>query len=338
MYYGYGGDYMIDRRGFLKTLAGLTTGILLSSSNSEGQDPQSRDRLGKLLPLRKFGRTNETVTMLGVGGWHIGDMTEKEAQKTIETALAGGVRFFDSAESYQSGGSEKRLGKLLIPKYRDDVFIMSKTTARNADTARKHLEGTLKRLNTDRIDLWQVHAVRNPEDVDGRVNGGVFDVMEEAKNSGKTRFIGFTGHTSPSAHQRVMHHSDIFDACQLPVNLADISYESFIEKIIPKLVERNIGVIGMKSLANGGFFGGTKHGKHGPNPRVVPNRVSISEAIRFVWSFPVSTLVTGPDNAKQMQEKIDLARKFNGMKEDERQKLIDKVADMAGTRVEFYKA
>lgn len=338
MYYGNGGDDMIDRRGFLRTLAGLTTGILLSSSSSEGQDSASSDRLGTLLPLRKFGRTNESVTMLGVGGWHIGDMSEKEAQKTLEVALEGGVRFFDSAESYQSGGSEKRLGKLLIPKYRDDVFIMSKTTARDANTAREHLEGTLRRLNTDQIDLWQVHAVRNPEDVDGRVNLGVFDVMAEAKASGKTRFIGFTGHTSPSAHERVMHHSDIFDACQLPVNLVDINYESFIEKTIPKLIERNIGVIGMKSLANGGFFGGTRHGKHGPNPRVVPNRVSISEAIRFVWSFPVSTLVTGPDNAEQMKEKIDLAKKFSGMKEDERQALIDKVADMAGTTVEFYKA
>lgn len=117
-----------------------------------------------------------------------------------------------------------------------------------------------------------------------------------------------------------------------------ISYESFIEGVIPTLVERNIGVIGMKSLANGGFFGGSKHGKHGPNPRVVPTRVSITEAIHFVWSFPVSTLVTGPDNAAQLQEKIDIAKSFAGMKETERDKLVEKVADMAGTTVEFYKA
>ena len=330
---------MIDRREFLKSIAGLTTGILLSSGGVEGQESKpSSDRLGTLLPMRKFGRTDEAVTMLGVGGWHIGDMEEAEAQKTIETALEGGVRFFDSAESYQAGGSEKRLGKLLIPKYRDDVFVMSKTTARDAETARKHLEGSLKRLNTERLDLWQVHAVRNPADVDGRIDKKVFDVMVEAKESGKTRFIGFTGHTNPSAHQRVLEKSSIFDACQLPVNLADMSYESFIEGVIPKLVERNIGVIAMKSLANGGFFGGSKHGKHGPNPRVVPNRVSIPEALRFVWSFPVSTLVTGPDNAVQMQEKIDIARAFSGMNETERKKLIDKVADMAGTKVEFYKA
>lgn len=329
---------MIDRRGFLKSMAGLTTGILLSSACAEGgEENRTSDRLGTLLPMRKFGRTGEAVTMLGVGGWHIGEMEDAEAQKTLETALEGGIRFFDSAESYQAGGSESRLGKLLIPKYRDDVFIMTKTTARDAAGAREHLEASLKRLNTDRIDLWQVHAVRTPEDVDERIDNGVFDVMLEAKASGRTRYIGFTGHSSPAAHERLLEQSDIFDTCQLPINLVDINYESFIERVVPSLVERNIGVIGMKSLANGGFFGGFKHGQHGPNPKVVPNRVSISEAIRFAWSFPVSTLVTGPDNAKQLQEKIDIAKAFSGMKDAERQKLVEKVADMAGRTVEFYK-
>ena len=330
---------MIDRRAFLKSMASLTTGILLSSASTEGgAEDAASDRLGPLLPTRRFGRTGEAVTMLAVGGWHIGDMQETEAQKTIETALEGGVRFFDTAEAYQNGGSESRLGKLLVPKYRDDVFLMTKTRARNANEAWTHLEASLSRLNTDRLDLWQVHAVQNPADVDERVENGVFEVMLEAKETGKTRYIGFTGHSSPTAHQRVLEKTDIFDACQLAVNLTDVSYESFIEKVVPTLVERNIGVIGMKSLANGGFFGGTQHGRHGSNPKVVPNRVSISEAVRFVWSLPVSTLVTGPDNAKQMQEKIDIAKNFTGMEDDERQKLIEKVEDMAGTTVEFYKA
>lgn len=330
---------MIDRRAFLKSLAGLTTGVLLSSACAEGDEENSpSDRLGALLPTRRFGRTGEAVTMLGVGGWHIGDMTEAEAQKTIETALEGGVRFFDTAEGYQTGGSESRLGKLLVPKYRDDVFLMTKTRARDASEAWEHLEGSLSRLNTDRLDLWQVHAVRNPADVDERIENGVLDVMIEAKETGKTRYIGFTGHSSPAAHQRVLEKTDIFDACQLSMNLTDVSYESFIEKVVPTLVERNIGIIGMKALANGGFFGGAQHGRHGPNPKVVPDRVSISEAIRFVWALPVSTLITGPDNAGQMQEKIDIAKNFTGMEDDERQKLIEKVEDMAGTTVEFYKA
>lgn len=331
---------MIDRRAFLKSMASLTTGVLLSSACAEGggEDTTNSDRLGPLLPTRRFGRTGEAVTMLGVGGWHIGDMTEAEAQKTIETALEGGVRFFDSAESYQAGGSESRFGKLLVPKYRDDVFLMTKTRAQNTEEAWKHLEGSLTRLNTDHLDLWQVHSVQNPADVNERIDNGVLDVMLEAKATGKTRYIGFTGHASPAAHERMLERTDIFDACQLSMNLVDVSYESFIERVVPTLIERNIGVIAMKALANGGFFGGSQHGRHGPNPKVVPNRVSVSEAIRFVWSLPVSTLVTGPDDAKQMQEKIDIAKTFTGMEDDERQALIEKVEDMAGTTVEFYKA
>ena len=331
---------MIDRRAFLKSMASLTTGVLLSSACAEsgGEDTTNSDRLGPLLPTRRLGRTGEAVTMLGIGGWHIGDMEEKEAQKTIETALEGGVRFIDSAESYQGGHSETRLGKLLVPKYRDDVFLMTKTRAENAEDAWKHLEGSLTRLNTDRLDLWQMHSVQNPADVNERINNGVLDVLLEAKATGKTRYIGFTGHASPAAHERVLEQTDIFDACQLAMNLVDVNYESFIERVVPILIERNIGIIGMKALANGGFFGGSQHGRHGPNPKVVPDRVSVSEAIRFIWSLPVSTLVTGPDNAEQMQEKIDIAKNFTGMEDDERQALIEKVEDMAGTTVEFYKA
>lgn len=329
---------MIDRRAFLKSMASLTTGVLLSSACAEGDEEGIvSDRLGNLLPTRRFGRTGEAVTMLGVGGWHIGEMNEAEAQKTIEISLEGGVRFFDSAESYQAGGSERRLGKLLVPKYRDDVFLMTKTTAPNAAKAQEHLEGSLTRLNTDRLDLWQMHSVKNPVDVDDRIDNGILDVMLEAKASGKTRYIGFTGHTSPAAHERVLERTDIFDTCQLAMNLVDVSYESFIERVVPTLIERNIGVIGMKALANGGFFGGSQHGRHGLNPKVVPNRVSVSEAVRFVWSLPISTLVTGPDTAEQMQEKIDIAKTFTGMDDDERQALIEKVEDMAGTTVEFYK-
>jgi len=329
---------MIDRRHFLKSLAGLTAGILLSPNISADTKDKPNDRLGTLLPTRVMGRTGEAVTMLGVGGWHIGRMNERDAQTTIEAALEGGVRFFDTAESYQSGGSESRLGRLLTPKYRDVVFLMTKTTARDSATAKRHLEDSLRRLATDRLDLWQVHALESPEDVDNRIKNGVFDVMVAAKESGKARYIGFTGHTTPSAHQRVLEKTNIFDTCQMPVNITDPSYKSFIKGVLPKLVERKIGVLAMKALANGGFFGGSKHGEHGDNPRLVPNRVSIAEAINFVWSLPVSVLITGPDNVEQMKEKIALAKSFAGMDEQQRQALIDKVADMAGKRVEFYKA
>ncbi|MBE9047713.1 aldo/keto reductase [Pleurocapsales cyanobacterium LEGE 10410] len=331
----------MERRSLLKWLGGFTAGLLLASQAKAQDRPSapSSDRLGKLLPLRTLGGTGEAVTMLGVGGAHIGGMSsERDAQETIEIALEGGVRFFDTAEMYQGGGSETRYGKFLTPKYRDVVYLMTKSTARDSDTARRHLEDSLRRLNTDYLDLWQVHSVNTPEDVDNRLANGVFEVMAEAKESGKVRHLGFTGHYQPSAMLRVMEQSQIFDVCQMPVNLADPNYSSFIQQVMPKLMEQNIGVLAMKSLANGGFFGGSSHGQHGDNPKIVPNRVSIAEAINFAWSLPVSVLITGANDPEQMQEKIALANSFVAMDEQQRQNLIDKVADLAGTTVEFYKA
>ena len=316
----------------------LKKGMLLSPEDSEHGALKVVDRLGELLPRRRLGRTDEAVTMLGIGGWHLGRMREGEAQRTIETALDGGLRFFDSAESYQAGTSESRLGKFLIPKYRDDVFLMTKTGARDAAGARLHLEESLNRLKTDYLDLWQVHALESVDDVDHRIRHGVFEVMLEAKDSGKTRYIGFTGHSRSNAHQRILEEVDIFDTCQMPINLVDPSYDSFITGVLPQLTKRNIGVLAMKTLGNGGFFGGSSHGEHGDNAKVVPNLVSISEAIHFVWSLPVSVLITGPDNIEQLKEKVALAKSFVGMDESERQSLIAKVADLAGPRVEFYKS
>lgn len=326
----------MERRSLLKWLGGFTAGLILADK-ANAKNRQERDRLGNLLPQRILGRTGEAVTMLGVGGAHLGGMSEKDAQATIEIALEGGVRFFDTAEMYQSGGSETRMGKLLTPKYRDVIYLMSKTTARNAQDARRDLEGSLTRLNTDYLDLWQVHSVNSPDDVSDRIDNGVFEVMAEAKASGKVRHIGFTGHRQPEAHLAVLE-SDIFDASQMPVNLADPSYSSFIKQVMPKLVEKNIGVIAMKTLANGGFFGGSSHGQHGDNPKIVPNLVSIAEAINFAWSMPISVLVTGANKPEHMQEKVNLANSFTAMDEQQRQDLIDKVADLAGTTVEFYKA
>ena len=336
----------MERRSLLKWLGSFTAGILLASevrsqdktNSHDTNTATATDRLGKLLPQRTLGRTGEAVTMLGLGGWHLGKMNERDAQATIEIALEGGVRFFDTAEMYQSGGSESLMGKLLIPQYRDDIYLMTKTTARSGTDARNSLEASLRRLNTDRLDLWQVHAVDSPDDVDGRVANDVFKVMAEAKAAGQARHIGFTGHTQPAAHLRVLEQSDIFDACQMPVNIADPSYSSFIKQVMPKLVEKNIGILAMKSLANGGFFGGSAHGQHGNNPKIVPDRATVAQAINFAWSLPISVLITGFDSPEQMQEKINLASSFVAMDESQRQDLIDRVADLAGTQVEFYKA
>lgn len=324
----------MKRRTFLRTLATATAGLSLPSP-SFGQAADS-DRLGRLLPRRRFGRTGESVTMLGVGGWHIGGkMTEREAQAVIEVALSGGVRFFDTAESYQKGESERRYGKLLVPKYRDDIFLMTKSTARDAKTAREHLEGSLSRMKTDYLDLWQMHTVQHPADVDRRIEQGVIDVMVKAKEEGKVRHIGFTGHRQTAAHLRVLEQTDVFETCQMPINCADPSHDSFIERVMPTLIEKNYGVLAMKTLSNGNFFGRDQKGK--AIPALIPDRLSISEALNFVWSLPVSVLITGPDNAEQMKEKIEMAKGFQGLDEAARMALVEKVADLGGQAVEYYK-
>ncbi len=329
---------MNSRRSFLQILGGATAGILLRPGLGALADAPSSDRLGQLLPRRKLGRTGEAVTMLGVGGWHVGRMSERDAQATIEAAIAGGVRFFDSCESYQDGGSERRLGKLLTPKYRDAIFLMTKTDARDAASARQRLDDSLRRMNTDHLDLFQIHSVDSPADVDERLQAGVLDALLEAKAAGKVRHIGFTGHRDMTAHLRMLDAKESsFDTCQMPVNLADPSYKSFVKNVMPRLVSGGVGILAMKTLANGGFFGGINQNNHIPPPHLVPDRVSLAEALHFVWSLPVSVVISGPDDPGQMKEKIAIARSFTSMDEEERQRLIAKVADLSGRRVEYYK-
>lgn len=331
---------MTNRRTFLKSLAGATAGISLTSG-AVAADQESRDRLGEVLPKRKLGRTGEQVTMLGTGGYHVGWTTERDAQEVIEASLEGGVRFFDTAESYSSGTSEERYGKYLTPKYRDLIFLMTKSTGRDAKTVQEHLEGSLRRLKVDQIDLYQVHAIQTPEDVDNRINNGVLDVLLKAKQDGKIKYLGFTGHQNPFAHTRMLEQtktSDIFDAVLMPVNLLDASYFSFIQNVMPKALERNMGVLSIKSLADGRFFSKKKEANWTSDDPVIPNYVSIKEAMHFVWSLPVSVLISGNENATYMREKIALARSFAKLSEAEKQNLIDKVKPLAlSGEIEYFK-
>jgi aryl-alcohol dehydrogenase-like predicted oxidoreductase len=332
---------MSDRRVFLKTLAGLTAGVMLSCKNaSQEATAPNADPLGDLLPQRLLGSTGERVTMLGVGGAHIGIADEKTAQEIIETAIAGGVRFFDNAESYRNGGAETKYGKYLTPKYRDIAFIMTKSTARDAATAQQHLEDSLRRMKTDYVDLWQIHAVGSPQDVDERIANGVLEVALKAKESGKARYIGFTGHRDYHAHLRMLEQTDALETCQMPINCFDASHKSFINNVLPKLVDKKMGVLAMKTLANGGFFGGDRHFYGGDHPKLVPNVLSIKEALYFAWSLPISVLITGARDADMLREKIELARSFTEMAEESRIELVERVANAGydGGTVEFYKA
>jgi len=330
---------MVDRRDFLKTMAGLTAGLMLPYETFAGKIKGPKDRLGDLLPLRKLGRTGEQITMLGVGGYHIGgSMSDKEAQRTIEAALEGGIRFFDTAESYQDGESEKRYGRYLTPKYREDVFLMTKSTAPDAKTAREHLEGSLRRLNTDYVDLWQVHSLQSPQDVDNRIQNGVLDVFREAKESGKARYIGFTGHHDPHAHYHMLEETDFFYTAQMPINPIDAASDlSFIKKVVPEVTKRNMGLLAMKTLADGRFFASKKRVGWRSDDPVIPNHIAVRDAIHFAWSMPISVLITGADNADMLREKIGLARDFAKLSVSDRQQIIDRVAGFAGGDVEYYK-
>ncbi len=331
---------MEERREFLRQLALLTGAMMLPASTL---GCTRKDKWGEILPYRKLGKTGENVTMLGLGGFHVGWTTERDAQAVIEKAIAGGIRFFDTAESYDKGGSETRYGKYLVPKYRDEVFLMSKTTARDGTQAEKHLEETLQRLNCDYMDLWQVHSLQTPDDTDQRIENQVLDVFEKAKAEGKVRHIGFTGHQNPFAHKQMLERTsekDLFETVQMPINVIDSHFHSFIKNVLPVALKRDLGVLAMKTLADGRFFKEKKMGDRTiweSDDPLVPNYISVQEALFFAWSLPISVLITGAENTTLLEEKIKLTHQFTALSESQRLELMDKVHVKAGGDVEYYK-
>ncbi len=340
-----------DRRSFLGSLAAATAGLLVARSfgGDEGRPRGHADRFGPLLPMRRLGRSGEKVTMLGVGGSHLSDaMSEDEARRCVDVMLERGIRFVDSAESYGSHGrSEKRIGKLIAARYRESMFLMTKTRAFDGKTARHHLDQSLKRMNCDYLDLWQIHDLAGPADVDRRIDAGVVDVLLEARQAKKVRYIGFTGHCSPEAHLRMFEQLEqrgvAFDACQMPINVVEPSHErsSFVRQVVPVAIERGYGVLAMKTLAYGRLLGrrlGWGRMRRVPPPTLVPGRLSLAEALGFVWSLPVSVLISGMSSADEMRQNCDVAARFTQLDEAARKKIIDTAAAFAGDAVEFYKA
>lgn len=333
----------MDRRNFLQLLAGLTAGTALSGCSKTGP---ARDRVGELLPRRVLGSTGIDVTCLGLGGYHVGWTTEALAQATIEAALEEGVRFFDTAQQYGAGLSEERYGKWLTPRYRDVIFLMTKSTATTSTLAQEHLDGSLKRLKCDHIDLWQIHSLTDEADVDKRLKEGVLEVALKAREEGKIRYIGFTGHASPYALNRMLEqtggdHSP-FTACQFPVNPVDAaSKHSFLEHVLPNARKAGLGVLAMKTLADGRFFGSKvmneKQVWTAQNP-VVPDAITLADCIHFALSLPITTLITGAEKPEFLREKAGMVRTYEGMKAGERKELVEKVAAYATAgKVEYYK-
>jgi aryl-alcohol dehydrogenase-like predicted oxidoreductase len=338
----------VNRREFMTLLASSTAGLMVPRLLHGEEKPATviaspSDRLGKLLPLRNMGSSGEAVTNLGVGGDHVGNASERDAQAIIEKALEEGVRFFDNAPLYSDGKAEERYGKFLTPKYRDVSFIMTKTLARNKEDALKDLDASLSRMKTDYVDLWQVHALETPKSVEARVQNGILDAFLEAQAKGKVRYIGFTGHQSYKAHLKMLEELKErgvkMATSQMPINPADPHFESFVTHVVPKCVDAGIGVLAMKTLAYGRFFGGNKGWKRTEVSikSIIPAVLSVEDVFGFVWSLPVTTLISGMESVQQVSQNAAIARKTWDWDQAERQKRIDAVASFAGPNLEFYK-
>lgn len=337
----------LNRKQFMAMLAGCTMGLMAPGlSHGEGKLPASSrsDRLGALLPLRKLGSSGAVVTNLGVGGAHVGSVSKKNAQAVIEKALEEGVRFFDNAPFYSSGESEKRYGEFLTPKYRDVCFLMTKSLATTKEQALRDLDNSLTRLKTDYVDLWQMHALGSSNDAEGRIRNGVLDAFLEARNKGKVRHIGFTGHETYKAHLKMLDELKKRGvkaaSSQMPINPADPHYESFVIHVLPKCVEMGIGVLAMKTLSDGRFFGGNRGwGRTNVSVKpIIPAILSVEDVFGFVWSLPVTTLISGMESVRQVSRNAALARKTWNWSQAERQKRIDAVAPISGPDLEFYKS
>jgi aryl-alcohol dehydrogenase-like predicted oxidoreductase len=335
---------MENRREFLRKMSGLTAAMMLPLPIGCNSGSGS-DALGQILPLRKLGATGEKVTMLGVGGYHIGWTEENLAQQVIETAIEGGIRFFDTAHNYGKGESEIRYGKYLIPKYRDHIFLMTKTQAKTGEALLKEVDLSLSRMGTDQVDLLQLHSFKDPEDVDERIANGVMDAIYSIREAGKARHIGFTGHASPYAHLKMMEQLNDyseFATLQMPLNVIDYNSDhSFVKKTLPLALDHKLGILAMKTLADGRFFNKKQTLERvrweSENP-VIPNHVSIKEALYFVWSLPVSVLITGAENSELLKEKIELANSFMKFSEEERLDILERAGKAeARDKVEYYK-
>jgi predicted aldo/keto reductase-like oxidoreductase len=220
---------------------------------------------------------------------------------------------------------------------------MSKSTATDGITAKKHLEGSLKRLKCDYINLWQVHSLQTPEDVDNRIKNEVLEYFVKAKAEGKVKHIGFTGHQNPFAHKQMLNKTaanDIFETVQMPINVIDSHFHSFIKNVLPFAIDKNLGILAMKTLSDGRFFKEKKvldKIEWESDDPIIPNYISVKEALYFVWSLPVSVLITGAENKELLREKIELSTSFTKLSENDRYELINKVFEKAGNKIEYYK-
>jgi predicted aldo/keto reductase-like oxidoreductase len=283
------------------------------------------------VPTRLLGRTNVRVSIMGIGGWHVGAITDQdEAIRLMHAAMDEGITFFDNAWDYQDGHAEEVMGKALaMDKRRDKVFLMSKNCNRDYAGSMKCLEDSLRRLQTDHLDLWQFHECNYDNDPDWIFETGGIEAALEARKAGKVRFIGFTGHKDPRIHLKMLAKPHDWDTVQMPINLMDSHYRSFLNEVVPVCLDKNAGVIGMKGLG-GGWPDGRLLSDAGLNPE---------ECYRFCLSLPVSVQVMGINTMAQLKQDLAIVRSLTPMSIPEMDDALARVKTVAGDgRYEQFKS
>src|SRR5579871_7063689 len=280
------------------------------------------------IPTRRFGRHDVNVSSLAFGGHHLGDAEdESTAIRLVHEAIDGGITFFDNCWEYHRGKSEEWMGKAL-KGLRPKVFLMTKvcTHGRDRDLAARMLEESLRRLQTDHLDLWQIHGVSfdNDPDLFIRPNGAA-EALRQAKQQGKVRFVGFTGHKDPGIHLKMLATGFPFDAVQMPLNAFDAQFRSFEKQVLPELNKRGIAALGMKPL-------------QGHGDAILKGAITVEQALRYAMSLPVTTTITGIDKPEVLRQNLRIAQNFQPMSAAEMQLLRDSVKQYAADgRFELYK-
>ena len=322
---------MLDRRQLLKTLGVAGSVMALKGPRGLAQamgqappvEPAGRSATATAatgeIPKRMLGKTGVQVSALCFGGAHWGRMdSEAEAIRVLHEAFDAGVTFLDNAWEYNGGRSEELMGKALQGR-RQQAFLMTKVCSHGRDkrVALQQLDESLRRLKTDYLDLWQIHEVVYDDDPDRHfVPNGAADALLEAKRQGKVRFLGFTGHKDPKIHLKMLAHDFPFDTCQMPLNVFDGTYRSFEQEVLPVLTQRGIAPLAMKSLS-------------GNAEPIKQGLVTPEEAIRYVLSLPIATLVSGIDSRQVLQQNLDIVRRFAPMTVAEMETLRTRVARYA---------
>lgn len=307
-------DGGVTRREFLEL--GVAATIAASVENAAWAAEAAKGEI----PRRTLGRTGEKVSIVGLGGYHIGvQKNEQESIRIIRAALDGGINFLDNCWDYNGGQSEVRMGKALLDGYRKRAFLMTKIDGRTKQAAAQQIEESLRRLQTDHIDLVQFHEIIRMEDPEKLFAAGGMGAAIEAQKAGKIRYIGFTGHKSPDIHLKMLQVADAhqfrFDTVQMPLNVMDAHYNSFGKKVLPVLVEKKIGVLGMKPMGSGMIL--------------QSKTVEAVDCLHYAMSLPTSVVITGCDSMERVQQALTAAKTFKPLSETQIVALLAKTEQAA---------